>query len=71
VDPGNVVWNYSEAVSAQRKSNNRGLLLFVDNTSALLPELLPFICQSDAFFEHAVSTLAGSLSPRTNNISMD
>lgn len=32
----------------------------------LLPELLPFICQSDAFFEHAVGTSAGSLSPRTN-----
>lgn len=34
--------------------------------SALLPELLPFICQTDAFFEHAVGTSAGSLSPRTN-----
>lgn len=33
---------------------------------ALLPELLPFICQTDAFFEHAVGTSAGSLSPRTN-----
>ncbi len=32
----------------------------------LLPELLPFICQTDAFFEHAVRTSAGSLSPRTN-----
>jgi type I restriction enzyme S subunit len=28
--------------------------------------LLPFICQTDAFFEHAVGTSAGSLSPRTN-----
>ena len=34
--------------------------------NALLPELLPFICQTDAFFEHAVGTSAGSLSPRTN-----
>lgn len=34
--------------------------------SVLLPELLPFICQSDAFFDHAVGTSAGSLSPRTN-----
>lgn len=34
--------------------------------TALLPELLPFICQTDAFFEHAVGTSAGSLSPRTN-----
>lgn len=32
----------------------------------LKPELLPFICQSDTFFDHAVSTSAGSLSPRTN-----
>ena len=32
----------------------------------LLPELLPFICQTDAFFDHAVNTSAGSLSPRTN-----
>lgn len=34
--------------------------------NALLPELLPFICQTDAFFDHAVGTSAGSLSPRTN-----
>ena len=33
---------------------------------ALMPELLPFICETDAFFEHAVATSAGSLSPRTN-----
>lgn len=32
----------------------------------LLPGLLPFICQTDAFCEHAVGTSAGSLSPRTN-----
>jgi type I restriction enzyme M protein len=32
----------------------------------LLPELLPFLCQSERFFEHAVGTSAGSLSPRTN-----
>ena len=32
----------------------------------LLPGLLPFICQTDAFFEHAIGTSAGSLSPRTN-----
>ena len=32
----------------------------------LLPELLPFICQTDRFFEHAIGTSAGSLSPRTN-----
>lgn len=32
----------------------------------LLPDLLPHICQTDSFFEHAVATSAGSLSPRTN-----
>lgn len=32
----------------------------------LWPELLPFICQSDAFFEYALDTSAGSLSPRTS-----
>lgn len=36
------------------------------DAKALLPELLPFICQTDAFFDHAVGTSAGSLSPRTN-----
>lgn len=36
------------------------------NGGTLLPELLPFICQTDAFFEHAIGTSAGSLSPRTN-----
>jgi type I restriction enzyme, S subunit len=32
----------------------------------LLPEFLPFICQTDRFFEHALGTSAGSLSPRTS-----
>ena len=32
----------------------------------LLPELLPFICQTEGFYQHAVKTSAGSLSPRTN-----
>lgn len=36
------------------------------DSEALLPELLPFICQTDTFFSHAVGTSAGSLSPRTN-----
>jgi len=34
--------------------------------NTLLPELLSFICQTNAFFEHALGTSAGSLSPRTN-----
>jgi type I restriction enzyme S subunit len=33
--------------------------------SLLLPELLPFICQTESFLAHAVGTSAGSLSPRT------
>lgn len=32
----------------------------------LLAEILPFLCQTERFFEHAVGTSAGSLSPRTN-----
>ena len=36
------------------------------DSKRLLPELLPFICQTEAFFEYAVGTSAGSLSPRTN-----
>jgi type I restriction enzyme S subunit len=32
----------------------------------VLMDLLPFICQTDGFFQHAVGTSAGSLSPRTN-----
>ena len=33
----------------------------------LLPDLLPFICQTEGFFEHAIGTSAGSLSP-TNQL---
>src|SRR5258708_303788 len=33
---------------------------------SLHPDLLPFLCQTDGFYEHAVGTSAGSLSPRTN-----
>ncbi|HXU40492.1 MAG TPA: restriction endonuclease subunit S [Blastocatellia bacterium] len=32
----------------------------------LIRELLPFLCLSERFFQHAVGTSAGSLSPRTN-----
>ena len=35
-------------------------------TDRLLPELLPFLCLSDPFFQFAVETSSGSLSPRTN-----
>ena len=41
-------------------------VLETKDPQVLRPELLPFICQTDAFFDHAVGTSAGSLSPRTN-----
>lgn len=41
-------------------------VLETKDSKVLLPELLPFVCQTDAFFDHAVGTSAGSLSPRTN-----
>jgi type I restriction enzyme S subunit len=45
-------------------------VLETKDAEVLLPELLPFICQTNAFFDHAVGTSAGSLSPRTNWTSM-
>ncbi|MHB2016751.1 MAG: restriction endonuclease subunit S [Candidatus Xenobia bacterium] len=41
-------------------------VLETKDAQTLQSELLPFICQTDAFFDHAVGTSAGSLSPRTN-----
>jgi type I restriction enzyme S subunit len=41
------------------------ILVFEAKREELLPELLPFIVESEAFFEHALQTSAGSLSPRT------
>ena len=41
------------------------ILVFEAKTDELIPELLPFIVESDGFFEHALRTSAGSLSPRT------
>jgi len=41
------------------------ILVFEANKEICLPELLPFITQSDKFFDYAVRTSAGSLSPRT------
>ncbi len=34
--------------------------------AVFLPGLLPFVCQTESFFEYAVGTSAGSLSPRTD-----
>ncbi len=39
---------------------------FEADETALRGDLLPFLVQSDGFFEHALGTSAGSLSPRTN-----
>jgi len=41
------------------------ILVFRAKTKTMLPELLPYYASSDAFVNHAVSTSAGSLSPRT------
>lgn len=41
------------------------ILVFEAIKSKLLPELLPFIVQSQKFYNKAVETSAGSLSPRT------
>ena len=41
------------------------ILVFEAIEKKLIPELLPFLIQSDGFFEKALATSAGSLSPRT------
>lgn len=41
------------------------ILVFEPSSPTLLPEFLPYVVQSDGFFEHALGTSAGSLSPRT------
>ena len=42
------------------------IYVFASKGDRLLPELLPFLCISERFFNFAVETSAGSLSPRTN-----
>jgi type I restriction enzyme, S subunit len=42
------------------------IYVFEPKDNCLLLELLPFICQTERFYEYAVGTSAGSLSPRTN-----
>lgn len=42
------------------------IYVFEPSDEQLLPSFLPFICHTDGFFEHALKTSAGSLSPRTN-----
>ena len=41
------------------------ILVFESSSVDMLQEFLPQIVQSDSFFEHALGTSAGSLSPRT------
>jgi type I restriction enzyme, S subunit len=41
------------------------ILVFQANPDQLLPGLLPFLVHTDAFFNHALGTSSGSLSPRT------
>lgn len=41
------------------------ILVIRANPKKMLQELLPFYISSDAFIQHAISTSAGSLSPRT------
>lgn len=42
------------------------ILTFEADETQILPEFLPFLAQSNEFFDHALRTSAGSLSPRTN-----
>jgi type I restriction enzyme S subunit len=42
------------------------IYIFAPKDERLLLKLLPFLCMSERFFQHAVETSAGSLSPRTN-----
>ena len=41
------------------------ILVFEVSSTEMLQKFLPFIVQSNGFFEHALGTSAGSLSPRT------
>jgi type I restriction enzyme S subunit len=41
------------------------ILVFQPKNSELLADFLPYLVQSDGFFDHALGTSAGSLSPRT------
>ena len=41
------------------------ILVFEVSNGEMLQEFLPYVVQSDDFFEHALDTSAGSLSPRT------
>ncbi len=46
------------------------ILVFRANEKILYPALLPYIVQNDNFFDYAVTTSAGSLSPRTKFVDL-
>lgn len=70
-EPGHVLFGKRRAyLKKAAMAEFRGLcsgdiLVFEAIDKILHPKLLPFIVSSDRFFEHAVKTSAGSLSPRT------
>ncbi|MFG1763124.1 hypothetical protein ACGFIH_07345 [Micromonospora parva] len=72
VEPGQTLFGKRRAY--QRKAalaefgaiTSGDILVFEADDTQLLPEFLPFLVQSDGFYEHALGTSAGSLSPRTN-----
>ncbi len=70
-EPGHVLFGkrrayLKKAAVAEFKGLCSGdILVFEVISKVLHPKLLPFIVSSNRFFEHAVKTSAGSLSPRT------
>ena len=72
VKPGQTLFGKRRAY--QRKSayaefdaiTSGDILVFEADPTQLIPEFLPFLVQSDGFYDHALGTSAGSLSPRTN-----
>lgn len=42
------------------------IYVLIPKNGRIIPEIIPLICLSERFFQHAVGTSAGSLSPRTN-----
>lgn len=70
-EPGHVLFGkrrayLKKAAVAEFKGLCSGdILVFEAISKVLHPKLLPFIVSSDRFFEYAIKTSAGSLSPRT------
>jgi len=70
-EPGHVLFGkrrayLKKAAVAEFKGLCSGdILVFEANAKVIHPKLLPFIVSSDRFFDYAIKTSAGSLSPRT------